>query len=102
MTPVEPIADCNETIERLYHFLDGELTEDRRREIERHLDSCSPCVEVYGFEAELRQVIANRCRDHVPDSLRERIRTSLIEEDRRVGATRADGDPTGSGSASAD
>ena len=76
-------ANCNETIERLYHFMDGELTEERRLQIERHLDDCSPCVRVYGFEAELRQVIANRCRDHVPDALRRRIAAALAEEHRR-------------------
>ena len=77
----EPGADCNETIERLYHFLDGELTEERRLEIQRHLDECAPCVDAYGFESELRQVIANRCRDHVPDALLERVRHVLRDEE---------------------
>ena len=79
----EPVADCNKSIERLYFFLDGELTEDRRREIELHLNHCGPCVGAYGFEAELRIVIANRCRDRVPDSLRDRIHTALVEEAKR-------------------
>ena len=47
---------CDETIERLYSYLDGELTEERRVEISRHLDLCGPCVGAYGFEAELRKV----------------------------------------------
>ncbi len=58
---------CDETIERLYVYLDGELTEERRVEITRHLDMCGPCVGAYGFETELRKVIANRCRDRVPE-----------------------------------
>jgi mycothiol system anti-sigma-R factor len=73
-------VDCGETIERIYHYLDGELTEERRRQIERHLDECPPCVEAYGFEAELRQLIANRCRDHVPPELLERVKAALSEE----------------------
>ena len=71
---------CDETIERLYFYLDGELTEYRREEITRHLDLCGPCVGAYGFEAELRKVIANRCRDHVPDALMDRVAEALRNE----------------------
>ena len=78
------VTGCDETIEKLYHFIDGELTEDRRREIERHLDECAPCVGAYGFETELRQVVANRCRDHVPESLVAKIHAALDEEHRKA------------------
>jgi mycothiol system anti-sigma-R factor len=74
---------CDETIERLYFYLDGELTEERREEIRLHLDLCGPCVDVYGFETELRKVIASRCKDHVPDSLIERVAAALREEQGR-------------------
>ncbi len=71
---------CDETIEKLYIYLDGELTEQRRIEIARHLDLCGPCVDAYGFEAELRKLIANRCRDRVPESLIERVAEALRAE----------------------
>jgi len=74
--------DCNDTIERLYHYLDGELTDERRLEIKHHLDECSPCLDAFDFEAELRSVIANRCKDHVPDALRQRVYDALLEEER--------------------
>ncbi len=73
-------ADCDETIERLYWFLDGELTDERRQAIRSHLDDCGPCLEVMGFEAELRRVIADRCKDRVPDGLRERIAAAIHVE----------------------
>jgi mycothiol system anti-sigma-R factor len=76
---------CDETIERLYFYLDGELTEQRREEIRMHLDLCGPCVKAYGFETELRRVIASRCRDHVPDSLIERVAAAIREEHDRQG-----------------
>ena len=38
----------------LYHYLDGELTEERREEIRVHLDWCGPCGGAAEFEAELR------------------------------------------------
>ncbi|HUY29959.1 MAG TPA: mycothiol system anti-sigma-R factor [Acidimicrobiales bacterium] len=77
------VADCEETVHRLYHFLDGELTEDRRLAIRAHLDDCGPCVDVLGFEAELRRVVADRCRDRVPDHLRDRV-ARLIDHERVV------------------
>ncbi len=49
-------------------------------EITRHLDLCGPCVGAYGFEAELRKVIASRCKDHVPDALIERVAKALQDE----------------------
>lgn len=65
--------DCEQALRTLYHFLDGELTPDRRAVIERHLNECSPCLEAFDFEAELKIVIARSCRDQVPEGLRLRI-----------------------------
>ena len=79
--PVAGFLNCDETIERLYFYLDGELTEERRVEITRHLDLCGPCVQTFGFEAELRKLIANRCKDHVPDALLNRVADALRQED---------------------
>jgi len=71
--------DCQEAIHTLYTFLDGELTDDRRMDIQRHLRECSPCLEAFDFEAELKIVIARKCRDQVPDSLRVRVARALSE-----------------------
>jgi mycothiol system anti-sigma-R factor len=73
-------VSCDETIEKLYHYLDGELTEERRIEIARHLDLCGPCVGAYGFEAELRKLVQSRCHDRVPDDLRARVADALRNE----------------------
>ncbi len=78
--PLAGFVGCDETIERLYTYLDGDLTEQRRLEITRHLDLCGPCVGAYGFEAELRKVIASRCRDHVPEELITRVASALEQE----------------------
>jgi mycothiol system anti-sigma-R factor len=78
-------VDCDETIERLYHFLDGELTEERRIAIQRHLDECHHCLDAFDFEAELRQVIASKCRDKVPDNLRERVAEAIRREQSTTG-----------------
>jgi mycothiol system anti-sigma-R factor len=82
-------VDCGAAIHQLYHYLDGELTDDRRHQIAEHLDYCAPCADAAGFESELRQVIADRCKDHVPDSLRRRVAERIDAERQQL----ADIDP---------
>jgi mycothiol system anti-sigma-R factor len=72
-------SDCQEAMQTLYHFLDGELTDDRRKIIQRHLEECSPCLDAFDFEAELKAVIARNCRDQVPEHLRQRVLRALME-----------------------
>ncbi len=76
-------VNCSEAVRELYFYLDGELTEERRQEITVHLDRCGPCAEATDFEAELRAVIASRCKDRVPPSLISRIAEAIDEEQRR-------------------
>ena len=68
---------CIEAVHQLYLYLDGELTEERRTTIRRHLDACPPCLDAYGFEAELRVVISQKCREQVPEGLREKVAAAL-------------------------
>ena len=68
---------CGDAVHQLYLYLDGELTSERRALIQRHLDGCPPCFEAYDFEAELRIVIAQKCREEVPDHLRVRVARAL-------------------------
>lgn len=70
-------AGCEEALAELYTFLDGELTDERRTTIRRHLDDCTPCLEAFDFEAELRLVIRHRCSEEVPDSLRAKVAEQL-------------------------
>lgn len=85
----EPIEDCNDTLRDLYGFLDGELTDESRAHIAKHLDDCSPCLAAFDFQAELRMVVRNRCSDSVPESLRDRVAAAIEAEG-------AAGPPTGS------
>src|SRR5437773_1560420 len=61
-------------------LLDGELTAERKTAIQHHLDDCPPCYEAFDFEAELRIVIARKCTDEVPDTLRQRIADAIQHE----------------------
>ena len=76
--------NCREVLHRVYHFLDDEeLTPERREQIARHLDRCSPCLKAFGFENEIRRLVADRCRDQVPDELRTRIAAAIDHEHRQ-------------------
>jgi mycothiol system anti-sigma-R factor len=78
----EDAADCAEAVHRLYHFLDGELTVERRVMIQRHLDECHDCIEAFEFEAELRMAISKGCREPVPEALRLRIAQAITHDPR--------------------
>ena len=70
-------SDCQDALHTLYHYLDGELTVERRQVIQRHLSQCEPCLHAFDFEAELKVVIARSCRDQVPDHLRAKIARAI-------------------------
>jgi mycothiol system anti-sigma-R factor len=74
------MADCDDVLREVYPYLDHETDEELRVRIEHHLGGCHDCLEVFDFQAELRQVIARKCRESVPDSLRERILNCLETE----------------------
>jgi mycothiol system anti-sigma-R factor len=76
-------VDCVEAVHELYSYLDGELTEVRREEIRVHLDWCGPCGGAAQFEEDLRRVIANRCKDRVPQSLIDRVAAAISDESKQ-------------------
>ncbi len=82
---------CQETMQRLYDFLDGELTDSKRQAIKEHLDTCSPCLDAFGFEEELRHMLATKCRDKVPDVFLHRISLALSSEQFKNNFTSSDG-----------
>jgi anti-sigma factor (TIGR02949 family) len=75
------MADCNDTIRELEAFLDRELSEDGHQAIHAHLDGCTDCLQAFDFQAELRTVIAAKCRnDEMPPGLLSRIEQCFNED----------------------
>jgi mycothiol system anti-sigma-R factor len=79
-------GNCDDALHELYHFLDGQLDDDRRQAIQHHLDDCPPCYEAFDFEAELRIVIARKCHETVPDRLKQRIADAIQHESLHPGS----------------
>jgi len=69
--------DCEQAFDRMYRYLDGEMTVFRRWTITRHLNRCPPCAQGFDFEMEVRQVVSSRCRDQMPPELKRRIADCL-------------------------
>lgn len=76
--PTSDTGDCSDALLELYEYLDGELTTSRRAVIAQHLTACGECFEAFDFQAELKAVIAQKCRDEVPDALKARV-ANLLE-----------------------
>jgi mycothiol system anti-sigma-R factor len=69
--------DCEKAFDRMYRYLDGEVTVWRRWRITRHLNACPPCADGFDFELEVRQVVSTRCRDKMPPELKAKIAEAL-------------------------
>ena len=54
----EDHGDCVEAVHLLYHYLDGELTAERRVLIQRHLDDCPPCGQAFDFDGAESSIVS--------------------------------------------
>ncbi len=73
---------CDDALENLYLYLDGELKPDIAEGLRIHLDDCPPCLDAFSFEERLKTVVKNRLQEDVPPDLIVRltqvIRTEVI------------------------
>ena len=81
--PNDPCAGsdpCRQAVAELYTYVDGELDDVTRATIAKHLDDCSPCLEAFEFHDELKTVVAQKCRESVPEELRARILAAITSD----------------------
>ena len=70
-----------ESLMRIYHYLDGELTTTEIREISIHLEQCPSCHDEYEIEALLKELVRRSCsHDRAPMGLREMIHHRIALE----------------------
>ena len=72
--------ECTGVLDSLHPYLDGTLSAARRMLIVEHLNTCALCFNAYNYEAGLRGVVAAKCRDQVPETLRNKIREAILED----------------------
>lgn len=70
--------DCEEALAEIYLLLDKECSPERDAELRRHIEDCPPCLEEYGIDEALKQLLARKCGgDQAPDELRRKLRASI-------------------------
>jgi mycothiol system anti-sigma-R factor len=73
--------DCNDCVEKLYAFLDTELSTTELEQVRLHLDGCDDCDENFVFEARFLETLRECCTSDVaPADLRERVIRKLRGE----------------------
>jgi mycothiol system anti-sigma-R factor len=73
--------DCEQVLEQVWTYLDGEMTEVEYLEIRAHVSECEGCGDKYEFQRRLLALIEAKCREgvHVPGKLKQRL-FRLLEE----------------------
>jgi mycothiol system anti-sigma-R factor len=69
----EPLLNCEQVLRRVLEFVDCELTEIARRQLEGHLDTCRSCYSRVEFERRLKARLADLSHDPAPVAVRNRI-----------------------------
>ncbi len=79
--PVVP--DCEQTVRRLWDYLDGEIGERELAAIDAHLAACEPCTSHYTFERRFLEAIRSvrdsaQTDDAEGGQLRDRVIRTLV------------------------
>ena len=68
------MINCKTTVERLYPYLDRELSEQELDEVREHLALCPPCAKHFDFESGMLRIVGDVCRSvEAPDGLKAKI-----------------------------
>ena len=70
---------CEEVVDHLLTYLDGEIEERRRELIDRHLEECRSCCSRADFELALRHRVSEVAAQQPSPALRQKIR-QLIDQ----------------------
>ncbi|SDL45358.1 mycothiol system anti-sigma-R factor [Nonomuraea jiangxiensis] len=73
-------TDCRDVLDKVYAYLDGELTDGDVVEIRVHLDECSPCLQEYDLDKAIKALVAKHCGcDPVPADLRSKVLARIAQ-----------------------
>jgi mycothiol system anti-sigma-R factor len=86
MTPSDPEGvpsmSCADVLNRIYEFLDGELTAEVEDRIREHLAICRSCYPHFRHEEVFLRFIERRVQiEKAPPALRRRIMAMLVNEE---------------------
>jgi anti-sigma factor (TIGR02949 family) len=66
--------NCQQALQWLARYLDGELDAESSGELEGHLAECRECFSLAEFERRLRKIVRQSCEgEQAPPELQERV-----------------------------
>jgi len=69
---------CEEALADIYLLLDRECSPERDAALRAHIEDCPPCLEEYGIDEHIKQLLARKCGgEHAPAELKSRLRASI-------------------------
>lgn len=71
---------CEQAVEHMYYYLDGEMSFFRRTKIRWHLRKCDSCCGAFDFEERVKAMVREKCRSEPSAELIQRLRTLIREE----------------------
>lgn len=77
---------CDQVVAKLWEYIDGELTDLRAAEIQKHLEICARCFPQYDFQRAFLALLARHNRQPMPPELRHRVFERLLAENAEAGA----------------
>ncbi|HKG95543.1 MAG TPA: zf-HC2 domain-containing protein [Gemmatimonadaceae bacterium] len=93
------VSPCDAIAERIYEFLDGELSAEEDAEVRRHLTACASCARAATRDGAFLRVLEQRVAiDRAPPALRERL-IALLAAARATAGAPGEGDEGGAGGA---
>lgn len=70
--------DCDDCVEKLFAFLDTELSPAEIQQVRKHLEGCDDCDDEFVFEARFLEQLRDCCTSDVaPAELRQRVIVKL-------------------------
>lgn len=72
-------VNCEEALRRLFEYIDAELAEAPRREVDHHLERCRSCFSRMEFEKRLKAHVGELGHEPVDPALERRI-LRIIDE----------------------
>jgi anti-sigma factor RsiW len=79
---------CQQCVESLHAYVDGELSPDEMDAVRAHLDTCAACAQAHASIRDTSRLLrANLMRYPAPDVLKARIRASAAAEEQSASAS---------------
>jgi anti-sigma factor (TIGR02949 family) len=78
MTDCKRDIDCRTAVQKLWDYLDEELTPERMDDVRRHLERCGQCLPHHDYARVFLTALSSaEGETRAPDALRHRVMESL-------------------------